>query len=296
MSTEKKIKVIILNYNSVYETIELYQQLLSYSHPFIDILIIDNQSDKTDIEILTSKIPHHQLLLNDKNLGYAGGNNIGINLSVQENFDYTLILNPDIRLTPDTIPTLLASYNTYPQAAAIGPRICYRNEPQKIYSDGGMVDKEKGYLVHHLNYQKDISEVSLNSSILETDYVNGSCILINNEVVRKIGPLKDYFFLYFEETEWCLRAKNNGYLSYINTHSITYHLSSKKSKNYHYFIVRNRILLAKIEKQYYTLTRNKIFKNLLKELLDIIIKGKLPKYWWTRMRGLLSATFYTIKE
>ena len=160
MSTEKKIKIIILNYNSANETVELYQQLLSFSHSFIDVLIIDNLSNKDDLKILTSKVPHNQLLLNNKNLGYAGGNNIGINLSIQDNYDYTLILNPDIRLTNETIPTLLASYTTYPNAAAFVPRICYRNEPQKIYSDGGLINRKEGYLTNHLNFQKNIGETT----------------------------------------------------------------------------------------------------------------------------------------
>ncbi|MBV6485343.1 MAG: hypothetical protein KFKLKKLM_01904 [Flavobacteriales bacterium] len=295
MLSSSNIKAIILNYNSASETIQLYHQLKSFNYNFLSILVIDNASNKHDVEFLKNSISKSELILNQKNLGYAGGNNIGIELSIKENFDYTLILNPDIRLDKETIPELLSRCNDTDKIAAIGPRICYRENPNLIFSDGGFVDKKLGYLSFHLNYNKLVDEVKNDYPINEVDYVNGSCFLINNKVINLIGKLRDDFFLYYEETEWCLRAKKNGYLVIVNSEALAYHLSSNKKAIYHYYTTRNRLLLAKIEKKYYIQTRNRILKNLLKMLIDNVLNKKnVNLYLMAKIKGFISAIFTTI--
>lgn len=295
MLLSSNIKAVILNYNSASETIKLYQQLKSFNYNFLAILVIDNASNKDDITLLQNSIASSELILNKSNLGYAGGNNIGIELSIKENFDYTLILNPDIRLVKETIPELLSVFYNKDNIAAIGPRICYRDNPDKIFSDGGLINEKLGYLSSHLNYDKLVNEVKNDNPINKVDYVNGSCILINNKVIDHIGKLRADFFLYYEETEWCLRAKKNGYQVIINSNAIAYHLSSNNKDIYHYYMTRNRLLLAKIEKKYYIQTRNRIFKNLLKMFIDkISFKKNANLYLLAKFKGFISAIFTSV--
>jgi GT2 family glycosyltransferase len=285
---------IILNYNSAKDTIELYRQLLSFNLSSVFIQIIDNASNKVDIKLLQNNIASDQLILNSKNLGYAGGNNIGISNAINNNADFILILNPDIRLNEDTIPIIINTIKKNGNIAAIGPRICYRDEPDKIYSDGGMLFPNKGYITGHKNTNKKINDVFNDQEDTRVDYINGSCMLINTTLLKKIGELNETFFLYFEETEWCRRAQKIGFQTLVNTNAVAFHSSSHKGSSYYFYMTRNRLLLAKLEKKYYTLTKNKIAKNLLKELLNKLTFKASKPYWFSRFKGLLYGIFNNI--
>ena len=295
MSKNIDIGVVILNFNSWKDTIELYKQILSYNNNNLSILVIDNASNNENLEQLKKEIPLESLLINERNLGYAGGNNIGIENSINNLFEFTLILNPDIRLTKNTIQKLLETIKNDSLMAAVGPRICYREQPDLIYSDGGQINPEDGYLSNHINYNTGLANINTSKSkINEVDYVNGSCILIRNEVIKSIGSFKDLFFLYFEETEWCLRAKEKGFSSYVTTEAIAYHTSSDKGRLYYFYMIRNRLLLATIQNKHYKYTRNKIFKTLLKDFSDSILKGKKNDFWGTKFKGFLSGIFTAV--
>src|SRR5690606_12380357 len=112
--------------------------------------------------------------------------------------------------------------------AAVGPRICFRDNAKLIYSDGGMVDKEQGFFTYHLNNKKIMKDIRMENKIKHVDYVNGSVFLARTAVFERIGYMLEDFFLYFEETEWCLRAKGFGYNLVTNSEALAFHLSSPK--------------------------------------------------------------------
>lgn len=294
MLKKKEIGVIILNYNSSVDSIELYNSLLSFNLPYLHPIIIDNASNKKEVEALKLTIPQEHLILNNKNLGYSGGNNIGIKKCFENNYQYILLLNPDIRLNKFTIPKLIDSLSNIPNAAAIGPRICYRNNPKLIYSDGGIIEVNKGYLSNHINYNKMINDVSLNNTINKVDFVNGSFILMKSEVLKEIGIFKELFFLYYEEAEWCLRANLKGFNCYTNSEAIAYHSSSTKGKKYYYYMIRNRLLLAKLFKTQYSNTRRRIFRTLVKESFHYFTKSEEKLKIQMKWKGFWAGVFYKI--
>ena len=112
--------------------------------------------------------------------------------------------------------------------AAIGPRICFRNDKKKIFSDGGRVDPTRAtsYHEHSTEYIDDHPASKLHYDI---DYVDGSAILMQTSAVRKTGLFREDFFLYFEETEWCMRAKRLGWNLAVNTRSVVYQRPSPKT-------------------------------------------------------------------
>ena len=144
--------VIILNYNSSKDTVSLYKELISYGMESKAIQVIDNHSNPSEIEHLKANIPPTRLILNEKNHGYAGGNNIGIARAIREGAKYVWILNADIRLEPDTIEVLLALIESDEKLAAVGPRVCERGNPPKIVSDGAYVDTVDNCKIMLRNY------------------------------------------------------------------------------------------------------------------------------------------------
>jgi len=281
-----KIAVILLNYNSSVDTIALYQQVKSF-YKGISIFVIDNNSKKEGREKLISEIDREILILNSKNSGYAGGNNIGIKKAIEVGAEYVLILNPDISIEKETLPVLLQTIQQNMNIAAVGPRICYSDKKEQIYSDGGVIIKEKGYYTTHINYNKFTSEVEDSLLINEVDYVNGSAMLINVLALEKIGLMREDFFLYFEETEWCLRAKDNGLRLLTNRGAKAYHISSLKGKMYRFYMVRNRILLSKLRGDYYKRTLRIVGKSLFNELKQSFKKKRLSKNTLYGVKGYL---------
>ncbi|MBN1971006.1 MAG: glycosyltransferase family 2 protein [Candidatus Delongbacteria bacterium] len=264
---EPMVFIIILNYKSTQDAIELFMELQIQNYNNFEIMVIDNNSPDNSKEILKKRIPIENLILNNKNLGYAGGNNIGIRKAIEEGADYVWVLNPDIRVEKDTLKTLINIISNDNQIAAIGPRICYRIDKEKIFSDGGIIDFKSGIATGHKNNGLNRKQVNQNC-INTVDYVNGSCFLLNLKTLADIGYIREDFFLYFEETEWCIRAKRHGWKLAVTTETNAFHLTSNHGVFFYFYMSRNRIWLAKIINQFFWNT----LLSELKELQDLLMK------------------------
>ena len=268
--------IIILNYNSSTDTICLYQELLEQGFVASQIIIVDNASKPEDQLHLKKYIPQKQLRLLNNNKGYAAGNHVGIEEAIAANIPYVLLLNPDIRLASSCITRLLEQLKKENNVAAIGPRICYRNDPDRIYSDGGLIFMEQGCHTTHLHYNTPVYQVPHQEHIREVDYVNGSVFMVKTAAFLDIGFMRSDFFLYFEETEWCVRAKQKGYkLASLST-AVAYHSSSHKGILYHYYMMRNRLLLSRLYPAYYVKTKQVLWGQLKKDLKKTIKVKRLP--------------------
>ncbi|MEQ9303177.1 MAG: glycosyltransferase family 2 protein [Marinoscillum sp.] len=284
---QPKLTILILVYSDVPDGIRLYKQLTSEIQTNkIKLLVIDN--DCTEKELLRSVVPEESILVNSKNLGYAGGNNAGIKYCLKQGGEYLMVLNPDIEISIKTIESLLETLDKNPDAAFVGPRICFRNDRKKIYSDGGKVEPQRAYRVSHINSYDNAEK--LHPGLLECDYMNGSAIIGRIEAIRKFGVLRDEFFIYFEETEWCLRAKDYGYKVLVDTDQVAYHLSSPKGAKYQFLMRRNKLWMAKIRRKYVLKT---CFDSLWRVIrLSLSSKPHKKAHWL----GLLHGVVYSAKD
>ncbi|RED48365.1 glycosyltransferase family 2 protein [Seonamhaeicola aphaedonensis] len=290
-----KLLVIILNFNSYRDTINLYRLINDFLAFRKSILIVDNNSNKIDQELLKKEIPSKNLIINKKNKGYGSGNNIGLKKAVNESYDYALILNPDIRLEEKTILELLKELEKDSELVAVGPRICFRNQPELIYSDGGLVNASLGFRSSHLNYKKNVKDKSLLKKTI--DYINGSCLMVRISSLKNIGMFLDTFFLYYEETEWCLRAKQLGYKIKVNTNVIAYHSTSNKNGLYHFYMTRNRLLIAKRFNKYFWRTTKIVLMGLIKESKNVILsKKQRSPFLIKKFKGFISGIFSKIER
>ena len=280
-----------MNYNSACESINLFQILNASDLEDVHIKIIDNNSRTSDREMLEEKIPKSNLVSSSTNRGYAGGNRIGIDLALKSEAEYVLLLNPDIRIGNGCVEKLLQQLSANEEIAVVGPRICYRNDPDTIYSDGGVVYKEKGFYASHKHYKQSVERVR-NPGLHEVDYVNGSCFLFRTSAYTKIGPMREDFFLYFEETEWCLRAKKFSYKCMVDSNVVAFHSSSEKNPLYHFYMTRNRILLAKSQKEEVEKTYWIIARPVLRTLFGNFRNLKYPSpETRAKLRGILASIF-----
>lgn len=287
------MQVIILNWNSWQETLSLVKELKDITYQNLRILVLDNHSTMDNsafyLEEAADKIGF-ELTLNKANLGYAGGNNVGIRFALNYCADYIWILNPDIRVESNALEKMVETMTSSDNIAATGSRICYRKDQNLIYTDGGNLSPEEGYQVTHLHHKMRLPILE-DKEIYEVDYANGSSILLNSEAVKVVGNFREDFFLYFEEAEWCLRAKTQGWQILTDTRAKVYHSPSVKGPNYHFYMTRNKIWLSKLDKNrknyrstlYLEAGKTLIYlkKNILGTLLFRI------HVLWARIRGLI---------
>ncbi len=250
------IAVILVNWKKYNLTSKCIESLNKSNYKNFKIILVDNEySEKSLIEL---KNKHKELLVfkEKNNLGFAGGNNIGIRYALENDYDYIMLLNNDTEVKENFILPLVERIEKDHFLGAVQPLILNFSNKSIIWNAGGKLNKFLGLTSTRLNNNK------LNSSIVfddYTDWISGCGILIKSEIVKKIGLLDEKFFTYYEDVDWSLRMKSLGYDLGFVKESIIYHHGSSSSKNkkntgglisskIHYFNIRNHILLLKKHK------------------------------------------------
>ena len=261
-----KTGVIILNYRSSDDTIRLYREIESF--PNLRRLVVDNSADPVEASRLKDSIPIGDLLFAPRNLGYAGGNNLGIRTLAgvdtrlkpesrqpqnaepgrtgtgqprsDSDIDLIAILNPDISLSQNIFPLLRRCFEINPPLAAAGPRLCIREQDQVIYSDGGIFRQGLFLRPGHLHSGMRVEDVTDEDQPI--DYVNGSFIVLRTEAIRQIGGFDEKFFLDSEEADWCRRALAQGWDLEVQTHAVAWQQVSPKEETFSYYFFRSWFL------------------------------------------------------
>ncbi|MCH4551245.1 glycosyltransferase family 2 protein [Aestuariibaculum lutulentum] len=291
------LQIIILNYNSAKDTVVLYALLLEQALTNTLVLVIDNNSKTEDRLYLKQNIPVTNLRLLSKNGGYAAGNTVGIKEAIRNKIPYVLLLNPDIRLDSNCIKKLQEVLSKDDTIAAIGPRICFRDAREIIYSDGGLISLDAGCVTTHRHYNEPTNTVEKVVGAISCDYVNGSVFMFKTDVMEKIGFMRSDFFLYFEETEWCLRAKARGYKLLTLPNATAYHTSSEKGRLYYYYMTRNRLLLSRLYPDYYKKTRRVIWFAIKHDLKNALKQRRFPSTeLCSRIYGFIAGNFKPLKR
>ena len=241
------LAIIILNYNSFDDTNREVNSLLSEGISQKSIYVVDNNSkDRKEIEKLGSQ-KHIHYILSDYNGGYAFGNNLAIKKAIEDGKNYFLLLNPDIEISRSTISQLYKDLKELPDIGIIGPRICYRNIRDRIFSDGGLLFPEEGFQGGHTNSEKDKNHVNAPHYNYNIQYVDGSALMFRKKILDDVGLMNTRFFMYYEESEWCLRLlRNNKWKIAVNTQCEAFNLASDKGSFYEYYITRNRIWMCRL--------------------------------------------------
>ena len=250
------IAVILVNWKKYNLTSKCIDSLNKSNYKNFKIILVDNEYSKKSLIDLRNK--HKELIVfkEKNNLGFAGGNNIGIRYALENDYDYIMLLNNDTEVKENFILPLVERIEKDHFLGAVQPLILNFSNKSIIWNAGGKLNKFLGLTSTRLNNNK------LNSSIVfddYTDWISGCCILIKSEILTKVGLLDEKFFNYYEDVDWSLRMKNLGYDLGFVKESIIYHHGSSSSKNkktkegvisskIHYFNIRNHILLLKKHK------------------------------------------------
>ena len=246
MNPQKKVHIILLNWNNEEDTLECVKSLEEINYDNYKIIIVDNGSKIGSVLKIKKQYPEIKIIENKKNLGFAGGNNVGIKYAVENGADYVLLLNNDTTVEKDFLSELVKAGESDKKVGILGSKIFFYNEPNRIWFAGGKVSWMKNKGTHIGLDEIDNKQYD---EIKEVDYLTGCSLLIKKEVIEKIGVLAEDYFLYYEDTDFSLRARNAGYKIIYIPKSKIYHKISRSTKpgssSYIYYHTRNGLVLAK---------------------------------------------------
>jgi hypothetical protein len=230
MDDEPRVAILIVNWNNYQDTKLCLDSLYEVNYPKLRVILIDNGSEDNSGIRLSREFPKLKLIQNKSNLGFAGGNNIGIQYVLEQDIPYILLLNNDTEvIQPDFINFLVRELDQNNDVCAVGPKVLQPNsridETILPYPTIGIIIRNTLGLYrneyHHKKY---------------VDSVSGCCVLVRSDVIKDVGLLDNNFFMYGEETEWFYRMRKAGWnVCYLPIESIIHkggsssqHLENKK--------------------------------------------------------------------
>jgi GT2 family glycosyltransferase len=233
---EPSLYIVILNWNRPDDTLTCLNAVCRSSYPNFSTVVVDNGSTDDSVSRIREAFPQIPILQNDSNLGYTGGNNIGIRYAMMHNAKYIVLLNNDVFVEPDTFKYLITAAETDPAIGAVGCKVRIFEDPDRLWAAGECFPRGEPYPFDDGRF--DIPK--------EINYAVGCCILLRKSTLETVGLLDQAYFAIYEEVDWCYRARKAGYqILYapdaVVQHKISVSFTSNWSSAYHYLFARNRL-------------------------------------------------------
>jgi GT2 family glycosyltransferase len=236
--------VVVLTYKGLDDTRRCLKSLADVAYPRLSTLVVDNHSeDETAIRI-RDEFPWCHVVENPVNSGYAGGNNVGLRHALDHGADWILLLNNDTIVAPHLAARLVEAARAHPDYGILGPIIHRLDQPDILLTDG-VIFNPPGYNGFFQRHPVPPSNTSP-PTVVEVDIVNGCALMVSAEVVRHIGFLDERFFMYCEESDYCLRAIEAGYRCGIVADVLVWHKGGSSARPLpRYYDTRNLFLLLR---------------------------------------------------
>ncbi len=270
MTEESKyplVSFISINYNQSAVTLEFLESLTHLTYLNYEIIIVDNASPSDNPDIIKEKYPNITLIKSKENLGFAGGNNLGI---LNSKGKYLLFINNDTEVESGFLEPMVEAFENDKNLGMVSPKIIFhhhKDEKLMQYAGGKEVNYSKG-TGSFIGYG-EIDKGQYQTSY--TNLIHGAAVMVPLELMKTVGVWPDIYFLYYEEIDWSEHFKRSGYKLKFISESVVYHKESlsigKATPIRIYYMNRNRQLFIR---------RNGRFINILSATL-VFYLGSLPK-------------------
>ena len=211
-----RLGIVVLNWNGKDVTPRCLDSIYRSTYLPDTVVVVDNASSDGSKDVIRKRFPQVVLIENDSNLGFAEGCNIGIRHLLERGFDLVLILNNDAEVDSECLHELGQAAESYP-AAAYAATIYEHGNRGKIWYGGGTISR----LTLEARHETRLADGS--GLPRPTEFITGCCLLFRSEALKQIGLLDSSFFAYYEDVDWCLRAKAAGSLLLYVPRASVYH-------------------------------------------------------------------------
>ena len=245
--TSPKVDIVILNWNGKDDTLACLESVFQIDYPSYEVIVVDNGSTDDSVPTIRQAFPQAHLIETGENLGYAGGNNVGIRHALERGADFIFVLNNDTTVAPDILTHLVNAAAAHPDTAAFGPVILEQEYPDRIWTAGEHF-AEDGLTCVHYRHGKMLSELDREKH-RRCDWINGAAFFARASFWKKNGFFDKRFFLVYEESDWCFRARKLGHPCRMAPKARVWHkvagsFGSESSPLRAYFSTRNQLLFA----------------------------------------------------
>lgn len=245
---DPRVCIIVLNWNGLADTIECLDSLRQVTSPGYQVIVVDNGSAGNDADTLATRYGDYiHLIRNDRNCGFAEGNNIAIRYALQRwNPDYVLLLNNDTVVHPAFLDKLVEVAEGDHSIGIAGPKIYFHGRQSVFQSAGARTNLWTGRMKLIGFGETDAGQYD---RLADVDWVVGCGLLIRSKVIERIGLLYPGYFALYEETEWCLRCRKAGYRVVYVPGSVLWHKGEQATARVSgfrmYYTGRNSLLFMR---------------------------------------------------
>ena len=274
------VSIITVNYDQPDVTLAFLDSIKKITYPSYEIIVVDNASPTRRPAILKEKHPDIILIESRENLGFAGGNNLGIRIAKGS---LHLLINNDTEVDPGFIEPLVKKIQQDPSLGVVSPKIRYFYQPDLIQYAGFTAINPLTVRNRGIGFQeKDTGQYDQDSY---TEYAYGAAMMIPVNVMKKVGLMADIFFLYYEEMDWIRRIKDAGFkVAYVHN-SLIFHKDSITTGTMSplkiYYLNRNRLLYLRRNVHGIVFLLALLYQFLLavpKNMLFFLFKGQLKLF------------------
>ena len=236
-----KVSVVSVNFRQPEMTCDMLDSLRDCSYPNLEVVLVDNGSLSDESARWKYHYPEVVHVRSEDNLGFAGGTNLGIRASTGE---LILMLNNDTRVDADFLQPMVTLMNRFERVGIVSPKIVFAEPANTIQYAGAFIGQPllgRGTMIGHMHV-----DTGLYNDTRDTELPHGACMLVRREIFDKVGFLPEFYFMYFEETDFAVQARRAGYTTmYCGDSRITHRQSvslGSNSPRKTYYLHRNRLL------------------------------------------------------
>ncbi|MDQ5824774.1 MAG: glycosyltransferase family 2 protein [Chloroflexota bacterium] len=207
-----EVVAVILNWNNLELTQDTLRSLQGQDYPRLRAVLLDNASRNQEetLSVIHEEFPHVDLWGSKRNLGFAGGCNLGMRIALEMGAEHVLLLNNDVLLEQDVVSRLVQALEEHEKVGAASPLVLYASEPGRVWFGGGSVRMGGRVLPEHLWLDEPPDHVP-DVPAYETEWLAGTCMLVRRRAVEQVGLMDPAYFLYWEDVDWCYRLRAAGY-------------------------------------------------------------------------------------
>lgn len=245
MSDQPTIAIVIVNWNGKTDTLACLDSLSKLSYPKVRTLVVDNGSTDGSVTEIQSLFPEAETLELGFNAGFAAGSNAGIRQALKNDADMVLLLNNDTTVEPELLAKLVSATQAIGTPALLGPAIYSSSSPSQIWAAGARM-APSGVALELVTTLTEFT--AGNQETVEVDALVGSALLVDRRIFESVGVLDADFFAYWEDFDFCSRARAAGYRCYVVPRARVWHQIGASLGNQSavraYYDARNRLVWA----------------------------------------------------